>query len=186
MTMDYMYSLSLEKRYWNVFPSPETNISQKVINTVGVIFFISYILQVMHKTYKSNIHGEDKKYKIPRSLQLKDNAITLVYPVHAFFICLFSIKKIYHATCFQMVALNPSTSSYFFPNLWNVSKGYFFLNNRSIKIMGEEMATYSSILAGKIPWTERPPRQQSKGLQRVGHYWANEYAHLDQEQERVQ
>ena len=31
------------------------------------------------------------------------------------------------------------------------------------------MATHSSILAWKIPWTEEPGRLQSTGLQRVGH-----------------
>ena len=31
------------------------------------------------------------------------------------------------------------------------------------------MATHSSILAWKIPWTEEPGRLQSKGSQRVGH-----------------
>ena len=31
------------------------------------------------------------------------------------------------------------------------------------------MATHSSILAWKIPWTEAPGRLQSMGLQRVGH-----------------
>ena len=34
---------------------------------------------------------------------------------------------------------------------------------------GEEMATYSSILAWKIPWTEEPSGLQSIGSQRVGH-----------------
>ena len=33
------------------------------------------------------------------------------------------------------------------------------------------MATHSSILAWKIPWTEEPGRVQSMGLQRVGHNW---------------
>ena len=32
----------------------------------------------------------------------------------------------------------------------------------------EGMATHSSILAGRIPWTEEPDRPQSIGLQRVG------------------
>ena len=32
----------------------------------------------------------------------------------------------------------------------------------------EEMATHSSILAPRIPWTEEPGRLQSMGLQRVG------------------
>ena len=33
----------------------------------------------------------------------------------------------------------------------------------------EEMATHSSTLAWKIPWTEEPCRLQSMGSQRVGH-----------------
>ena len=36
----------------------------------------------------------------------------------------------------------------------------------------EVMATHSSILAWKIPWTEEPCRLSSMGLQRVGHNWA--------------
>ena len=35
----------------------------------------------------------------------------------------------------------------------------------------KEMATHSSILAWKIPWTEEPGRLQSLGSQRVGHNW---------------
>ena len=38
--------------------------------------------------------------------------------------------------------------------------------------LGKEMATHSSILALKIPWTEDPGRLQSMGSQRVGHDWA--------------
>ena len=34
------------------------------------------------------------------------------------------------------------------------------------------MATHSSILARRIPWTEEPGRPKSMGLQRVGHNWA--------------
>ena len=33
----------------------------------------------------------------------------------------------------------------------------------------KEMATHSSILAWKIPWTEEPGRRQSMGSERVGH-----------------
>ena len=33
----------------------------------------------------------------------------------------------------------------------------------------EEIATHSSILAWRIPWTKAPGEQQSAGLQRVGH-----------------
>ena len=31
------------------------------------------------------------------------------------------------------------------------------------------MATHSSILAWRIPWTEEPGRLESMGLQRIGH-----------------
>ena len=36
-------------------------------------------------------------------------------------------------------------------------------------LLEKEMATHSSILAWKIPWTEEPGRLQSIGSQRVGH-----------------
>ena len=36
----------------------------------------------------------------------------------------------------------------------------------------KEMATHSSILAWRIPWTEEPGRLQPMGSQRVGHNWA--------------
>ena len=36
----------------------------------------------------------------------------------------------------------------------------------------QEMATHSSILAWKIPWTEEPGRLRSMGSWRVGHDWA--------------
>ena len=35
-------------------------------------------------------------------------------------------------------------------------------------LLEKEMATHSSILAWKIPWTEKPGRLQSMGSQRVG------------------
>ena len=35
----------------------------------------------------------------------------------------------------------------------------------------KEMATHSSTLAGKIPWTEKPDRLQSMESQRVRHDW---------------
>ena len=37
------------------------------------------------------------------------------------------------------------------------------------KILEEEMATHSSILAWRIPWTEESSRLQSMGSQRAGH-----------------
>ena len=40
------------------------------------------------------------------------------------------------------------------------------------------MATYSSILAWRIPWTEEPGRLQFTGSQRVGHNWAASLTYL--------
>ena len=40
------------------------------------------------------------------------------------------------------------------------------------------MATYSSILAWRISWTEEPSRLPSMGSQRVGHDWVNEHARI--------
>ena len=36
-------------------------------------------------------------------------------------------------------------------------------------LLEKEMATHSSTLAWKIPWTEEPGRLESMGLQRFGH-----------------
>ena len=40
----------------------------------------------------------------------------------------------------------------------------------------KEMATHSSFLAWRIPWTEEPGRPWSMGSQRVGHNWSD-WAH---------
>ena len=50
------------------------------------------------------------------------------------------------------------------------SKGLIRTNYTSQ--MEKAMATHSSTLAWKIPWTEEPARLQSTGLLRVGHNWA--------------
>ena len=39
-------------------------------------------------------------------------------------------------------------------------------------LLEKEMATHSSTLAWKIPWTEEPVRLQSMESQRAGHNWA--------------
>ena len=39
----------------------------------------------------------------------------------------------------------------------------------------EEMATHSSILAWKIPWTEEPGRPQYTWSHRAGHDWATKH-----------
>ena len=41
-----------------------------------------------------------------------------------------------------------------------------------MRVMEKEMATHSSILAWRNPWTEEPDRLWSMGSQSVGHNWA--------------
>ena len=45
-------------------------------------------------------------------------------------------------------------------------------------LLEKEMATHSSILAWKIPWTEEPGRLQSMGSRRVRHDWATSYTNF--------
>ena len=40
------------------------------------------------------------------------------------------------------------------------------------------MATHSSMLAWRIPWTEEPGGLQTRRLQRVGHDWAHVHAYF--------
>ena len=79
--------------------------------------------------------------------------------------------------------------------LWNIALTFFLLLSRAslvaqrlkclparretwVQSLGredpleKEMATHSSILAWRIPWTKEPGRLQSTGSQRVGHDWA--------------
>ena len=44
-------------------------------------------------------------------------------------------------------------------------------------LLGKEMATHSSILAWRIPWTEEPGGLQSMGSQRVRHNLATNTLH---------
>ena len=68
-------------------------------------------------------------------------------------------------------------------NCWNflpmpfVQRNYWsYVYNINVHILltylEKEMATHSSTLAWKIPWTEEAGRLQSMGSQRVGHDWA--------------
>ena len=49
---------------------------------------------------------------------------------------------------------------------------WFSIQSAFYSFLEKEMATHSSILAWRIPWTEEPGRLQSLGSQRVRHDWA--------------
>ena len=48
----------------------------------------------------------------------------------------------------------------------------------------KEMATHSSTLAWRIPWTEEPGRLQSMGLQKAGHDCASNFHFQGKERKR--
>ena len=53
------------------------------------------------------------------------------------------------------------------------------LQEMQVQLLGSEdtpeegMESHSSILAWRIPWTEKPGKLRSIGLQRVGHDWSD-------------
>ena len=66
----------------------------------------------------------------------------------------------FHFKSAELYSLNGSTSHR------KINQGEFYSLSQE-----EEMATHSSILAWRIPWTEEPGRVQSMGSQKVRHYW---------------
>ena len=60
---------------------------------------------------------------------------------------------------------------------WNSAQEICLFSTIYLPILEEEIATPSSNVAWRIPWTEQPHGQQSMGSQRFGHYSSN-LAHL--------
>ena len=96
-------------------------------------------------------------YYIYCLLRLKQSSVR--YP-YSSFICSLLIFVVWATLVAQMVKFLPTMRETQVQSLgWE-------------DLLEKEMATYSSILAWKIPWTEEPIRLQSMGSQRVGHDWA--------------
>ena len=53
---------------------------------------------------------------------------------------------------------------------WATTYFLAFYDRPREDLLEKGMATYSSILALRIPWIEEPGRLPSRGLQRVGHH----------------
>ena len=64
--------------------------------------------------------------------------------------------------------MTQSSTQYLKFNLLICEIGLLITSAQSISVE-KAMATHSSMLAWKIPWTEEPGRLQSMGSQRVGH-----------------
>ena len=103
-----------------------------------------------------------------------------------------SVHRIYQARILEWVAISSSRGSSFLRDwiqiscLLNCQADSLPLSHQVVHVwslgqedlLEEEMATYSSILAWEIPWTEEPDRLQSMGLQRIGHNLATEHKKL--------
>ena len=69
-----------------------------------------------------------------------------------------------------------------FPDVSVGKKNPPAMQETRVRFLGQEdtleegLATHSSILAWRIPWTEEPGGLQSMGSQRVGHDWVTERA----------
>ena len=79
---------------------------------------------------------------------------------------------------FPLLLRTPAILSFWFPKNPSVMQETQEMRVWSLDSedpLEKDMATHSS--AWKIPWTEGPGRLQSKGLQRVRHYWATKHTH---------
>ena len=100
------------------------------------------------------------------------------------FFCLLCIFNFYSAVlvsaiqkCKAALPLCDGPHSMESASLWiwiNLLLTYHYVSHWILFAMRheKEMATHSSTLAWKIPWTEEPGRLQSMGSRRVGHDWA--------------
>ena len=97
-------------------------------------------------------------------------------------ICLRANKK--YTTACERVQLIPEEYSMFFADRKHMgykcvlilntrkTKGFLFKKGRKKELWVQAMATHSSTLAWKIPWTKEPGGLQSMGSLRVRHIWA--------------
>ena len=66
----------------------------------------------------------------------------------------------------KCVSLYINTAHIHWEKIWKIQE---IIDQASPPKWSRKMATHSSILAWRIPWTEEPGGLQSRGSQRVGH-----------------
>ena len=93
-----------------------------------------------------------------------------LYP-NTFSVLLHSFGEFQHIYIRSLKLSYSSLMSCSFFSLFSVNFQLFLLPCNQVN-SEKAMATHSSALAWKIPWTEEPGRLQSMGSQRVGHDWA--------------
>ena len=120
--------------------------------------FISYMI-----LYMFQCHSPKSSHPLPLPQSPKDCSI------HLYLFCCLA-----HFVIEAIILTIPLKLNYTYLN-WLISWCYW-----KIRSLEKEMATHSSTLAWKIPWTEEPRRLQSMGSQRVGHDWPHIFRpHID-------
>ena len=83
--------------------------------------------------------------------------------------------------CNSVTTLHPATEAWVspfilspHPTAWGclILSRFLLIGLLTFSLMEKAMASHSSTLAWKIPWSEEPGRLQSMGSLRVGHGWA--------------
>ena len=122
-------------------------------------YCIIHILAIISMPAKDNIYNFSVQFYLhffmlyPSTLEINMSIFFfIIYPLIFFFLNWTSLVA-------QTVKLLPTMRE-----TWVQSLG-------REDLLEKEMATHSSILAWKIPWTEEPGRAQSMGSQRVKHDW---------------
>ena len=142
---------------------------------------LAYEISQLTKTNHTTFHGHpytfcDGTYSVDcASLWIRKNP-PLIY-------CCVSLNSFCSETSRTWASLGPETRHHGF---WPVSRGFLVAQmakhlsamlETPVQSLGQEdplekkMATHSSTLAWKVPWTKEPCRLQSMGLQRVRHDW---------------
>ena len=112
-----------------------------------------YISDPLNYCNKHVISNKNKKYNFPQNEYIIDH-------ITYFHFRSFKFHTLSLPLVAQRVKCLPAMQETW---VWSLGREY---------PLEKEMATHSSILAWRIPWTEEPGGLQSTGLQRVGHDWA--------------
>ena len=85
----------------------------------------------------------------------------------------FHIYVLIYDICFSLWLTSLCVISCRFIHLIKTDSNVFFLWLSNIPLLEKEMATHSSVLAWRIPGTEKPDGLSSVESHRVGHDWSN-------------
>ena len=128
-----------------------------------------YIIYLWHILYSNYTPVSKKSELCPSKITSLKNIIKSKSWLSPFWEILYNLEKAWR-NFMQYVKISVSWSWWWL--LGNTCKHIYISLYISHAVSEKAMATHSSTLAWKIPWTEKPGRLQSMGSPRVGHDWA--------------